>query len=453
MKRPRALATLDAALRSRTCTAGGLAHAAALQAGHRGIVAVRDLVPLASPLAESPMESEARLVMHDGGLPEPTLQYEIVDRNSRIWRVDFAWPDRRVAAEYDSVEWHGDAEALRRDRTRYQALRSSAGSLCRSWLTTCAGTPGIWSGGSEWSCCARQPDRSLLLPPSVHRSTQSAGVSRDNARPCKRGTPARRKKVRATRRSSVLCGDDMGVSAEPDPRGAPRTLLALYDEALPVVYGYFVRRCGDRGTAEDLTSDTFLAAMDAARKADPPPIGVPWLLGVARHKLADHYRRRSDRFTIPVAELPESADDIDGWDAELDRIVAESVLAQLSATHRAVLALRYMDDRSVPECADRAGPTMLGRLNGIFAFAVWDDYERRLFLARDRLGVKPLYYTQHGGLFAFASELRALLPLIGQPSFDESAIADYLTFLWVPDPKTAFSEIRKLPPDTMHGPT
>ena len=156
----------------------------------------------------------------------------------------------------------------------------------------------------------------------------------------------------------MLCGDDMGVSAEPDPRGAPRTLLALYDEALPVVYGYFVRRCGDRGTAEDLTSDTFLAAMDAARKADPPPIGVPWLLGVARHKLADHYRRRSDRFTIPVAELPESADDIDGWDAELDRIVAESVLAQLSATHRAVLALRYMDDRSVPECADALGRTV-----------------------------------------------------------------------------------------------
>ena len=48
--------------------------------------------------------------------------------------------------------------------------------------------------------------------------------------------------------------------------------MALYDEALPAVYGYFVRRCGDRGTAEDLTSETFLAAMDAARKDDPPPI-------------------------------------------------------------------------------------------------------------------------------------------------------------------------------------
>jgi asparagine synthase (glutamine-hydrolysing) len=92
------------------------------------------------------------------------------------------------------------------------------------------------------------------------------------------------------------------------------------------------------------------------------------------------------------------------------------------------------------------GPAMLGRLNGIFAFAIWDDREKRLFLARDRMGVKPLYYTQLDGLFAFASELRALLPLVGTPSLDETALADYLTFLWVPDPKTAFREIRKLPP-------
>ena len=139
---------------------------------------------------------------------------------------------------------------------------------------------------------------------------------------------------------------------------APRTLLALYDEALPVVYGYFVRRCGDRGTCEDLTSETFLAAMDAARKQDPPPIGLPWLLGVARHKLADHYRRRRDRFTVPVAELPEPRIESDDWDTELDRIVAESVLARLAEPHRAVLALRYLDDRSVPECAEVLGRTV-----------------------------------------------------------------------------------------------
>jgi RNA polymerase sigma-70 factor (ECF subfamily) len=147
------------------------------------------------------------------------------------------------------------------------------------------------------------------------------------------------------------------VSAEPDGSTAPRALLALYDDALPVVYGYFVRRCGDRATAEDLTSETFLAAMDAARKADPPPIALPWLLGVARHKLADHYRRRHDRNSIPVAEVPEPPP-ADDWDAALDRIVAESVLARLPEQHRTVLALRYMDDCSVPECAELIGRTV-----------------------------------------------------------------------------------------------
>jgi RNA polymerase sigma-70 factor (ECF subfamily) len=153
------------------------------------------------------------------------------------------------------------------------------------------------------------------------------------------------------------------VSAEPDGTDAPRALLSLYDDALPVVYGYLLRRCGDRGTAEDLTSETFLAAMDAARKAaarrDPaPPMTVPWLLGVARHKLADHYRRRHDRMSVPVAELPEPAEASDDWDVELDRIVAESVLARLSEQHRTVLALRYMDDCSVPECAQLIGRTV-----------------------------------------------------------------------------------------------
>jgi asparagine synthase (glutamine-hydrolysing) len=92
------------------------------------------------------------------------------------------------------------------------------------------------------------------------------------------------------------------------------------------------------------------------------------------------------------------------------------------------------------------GPAMLERLNGIFAFAVWDDLEKRLFLARDRLGVKPLYHTQRGELFAFASELKVLLHFLQTPSLDTTALADYMTFLWVPDPKTAFREIAKLPP-------
>jgi RNA polymerase sigma-70 factor, ECF subfamily len=132
----------------------------------------------------------------------------------------------------------------------------------------------------------------------------------------------------------------------------------LYDDALPSVYGYFVRRCADRATAEDLTSETFLAAMDAARRESPPPMTLPWLIGVARHKLADHYRRRHDRLSVPVADVPEPVEVADLWDAELDRIVAESVLARLPERHRTILALRYLDDRSVPECAELIGRTV-----------------------------------------------------------------------------------------------
>lgn len=148
------------------------------------------------------------------------------------------------------------------------------------------------------------------------------------------------------------------MSADPEKPDAPRVLLALYDDAMPAVYGYFVRRCPDRGTAEDLTSETFLAAMDSARREDPPDITVPWLIGVARHKLADHFRRRHDRSSVLVADLPEPNDPADTWDAELDRIVAESTLAQLSEAHRAVLTLRYMDDCSVGECAELIGRTL-----------------------------------------------------------------------------------------------
>ena len=63
-----------------------------------------------------------------------------------------------------------------------------------------------------------------------------------------------------------------------------------------------------------------------------------------------------DRFSVPVAELPEPVEPADDWDAELDRIVAESVLAKLPEQHRTVLALRYMDDCSVPECAELDRP-------------------------------------------------------------------------------------------------
>ncbi len=123
LRRPRALATLDAALYSGACNQVELDAAIAEQKGRRGIVKVRELASYADGRAESPMESEARLVFIDGGLPMPVLQYEIVDRCGELWRVDFAWPELMVVAEYESMEWHATAAALRHDRTKTARLQ------------------------------------------------------------------------------------------------------------------------------------------------------------------------------------------------------------------------------------------------------------------------------------------------------------------------------------------
>ncbi|MCG7606614.1 MULTISPECIES: hypothetical protein [Mycobacterium] len=123
LRRPRALAVLDAAMRSGTCGDGELDAAIREQKGRRGIVNVRELIEYADGRAESPMESEARLVFIDGGLPLPELQYEIVDLYGKLWRVDFAWPDAMVVAEYESMEWHASPAALKHDRLKVARLQ------------------------------------------------------------------------------------------------------------------------------------------------------------------------------------------------------------------------------------------------------------------------------------------------------------------------------------------
>lgn len=129
LRPPRALATLDAALHSGACTRVELAAAAREQWGRRGIVMTRRLLDYADGRAESPMESEARLLFIECRLPPPKLQYSILDRHSKLWRVDFAWPEAMVVAEYDSVEWHLGRDALLHDRLKTARLQE------RGWTT------------------------------------------------------------------------------------------------------------------------------------------------------------------------------------------------------------------------------------------------------------------------------------------------------------------------------
>jgi asparagine synthase (glutamine-hydrolysing) len=90
------------------------------------------------------------------------------------------------------------------------------------------------------------------------------------------------------------------------------------------------------------------------------------------------------------------------------------------------------------------GSACLSRLVGMFAFAAWDTREQRLLLARDRLGIKPLYYRLLPDGIAFASELKALL-VLGQPQIDQSAVRDFLFHGYIPAPKTIYGGIHKLP--------
>ena len=95
----------------------------------------------------------------------------------------------------------------------------------------------------------------------------------------------------------------------------------------------------------------------------------------------------------------------------------------------------------------RWGPDCLHRLNGMFAFAIWDVRERSLFLARDRLGVKPLYYVVDGSTLLFASEVKSLLASgLHRAQVDHGSLATYLQYQFVPWPDTLFSGVRKLGP-------
>ncbi len=105
------------------------------------------------------------------------------------------------------------------------------------------------------------------------------------------------------------------------------------------------------------------------------------------------------------------------------------------------------DTETILHLYEEEGPRCVERLHGMFGFAIWDTRAQELFLARDRLGIKPVYFAQPAGGFLFASEIKALLehPAIS-PDLDEEAFVHYLTFVCTPAPLTMFKGIHKLAP-------
>ena len=107
----------------------------------------------------------------------------------------------------------------------------------------------------------------------------------------------------------------------------------------------------------------------------------------------------------------------------------------------------HTDTEAIVHLYEEYGDDCVQHLRGMFAFAIWDAPRRRLLLARDRLGKKPLYYAEHAGALLFGSEIKSLLQFPGLPREpDLEAIKLYLTLQYVPDPLSGYRAIRKLPP-------
>ena len=133
----------------------------------------------------------------------------------------------------------------------------------------------------------------------------------------------------------------------------PTAFAEFYDQAAREVFRYLARSLlGDRAAAEDLTQETFTAVMIAARTGRAEALTMPWVMGVARHKLVDHYRRAARderRLELAWAQSPDAAepDPLDGADPA--RVL--EMMSHLSPEHRLVLILKYVDELAVQEIA------------------------------------------------------------------------------------------------------
>ena len=115
------------------------------------------------------------------------------------------------------------------------------------------------------------------------------------------------------------------------------------------------------------------------------------------------------------------------------------------ATELGIKTRTTSDTEVIIEAFAKEGPKMVSRLNGMFVMAILDKIENKLFLFRDRLGIKPLYYSEVGGRLMFGSELKCVHPLIKEPTIDDEAVAKFLHMGYIPEPHSIFTQIKKFP--------
>jgi asparagine synthase (glutamine-hydrolysing) len=206
--------------------------------------------------------------------------------------------------------------------------------------------------------------------------------------------------------------------------------------------------CGICGLAafEDsfVTDEAIVERMcDTIRHRGPDDHGVKEFPG---DRIALGHRRLSIVDLSPAGHNPMPNEDGTVWITYNGEVYNHAALrTELEAKGHVYRS--HTDTETVLHLYEEEGIRCVERLQGMFGFAIWDQNKRELFLARDRLGIKPLYYARPPGGFVFGSEIKALLehPAI-TPDMDEEAFFHYLTFVCTPAPLTMFKGIRKLAP-------
>ncbi len=155
--------------------------------------------------------------------------------------------------------------------------------------------------------------------------------------------------------------------------------------------------------------------------------------------------RRLSIIDLESGQQPMSNEDESVW------IVLNGEIYNFSQLRKELIGLGHRfrtrsDTETIVHAYEEWGEDCVHRLRGMFAFAIWDQRNQRLFLARDRLGIKPLYYFWDGKRLLFGSEIKAILAYPGIPrTINHQALYDYFSLLYIPAPKSIFKDIFKLP--------
>lgn len=212
--------------------------------------------------------------------------------------------------------------------------------------------------------------------------------------------------------------------------------------------------CGIVGALafEDSTrpvDEAYIAAMRDAMPHRGPDGAGAWVSSDGRVGLG--HRRLS---IVDLSEL--AAQPMSNEDGSLQVVFNGEIYnhAEIRAELQAIGGHRWRTDHSDTEVIVHAweqwGPEALHRFRGMFALGVWDARARELWLVRDRIGIKPVYWSRHHGRLVFASEIKALLRDPEQErAVDELALFHYLSFITTPAPMTMFQGVRKLPPGSL----